>query len=82
MNTPQTPYTINGIIRRRLEKKEEIRQSKERMQHITQELFAPQKSKTRIEGLMQHVNTGIAAYDGIMTGIKILHRIRKIFNRK
>ena len=74
MNTPQTPYTINGIIRRRLEKKEEIRQSKERMQHITQELFAPQKSKTKIEGLMQHVNTGIAAYDGIMTGMKIFNR--------
>ena len=47
MNTPQTPYTINGIIRRRLEKKEEIRQSKERMQHITQEYLLRKRARPK-----------------------------------
>lgn len=32
--------------------------------------------------MMQHVNMGIAAYDGVMTGIKVLRRIRTFFGSK
>lgn len=52
------------------------------MQTLAQDLFAPNESKNKLDGLMQHVNMGIAAYDGIMTGIKILHRVRGFFDRK
>ena len=62
-----------------LDKKAELLQSKERMQQLARQLFAPQESKTKFEGMMQHINTGIAAYDGIMTGMKILRRIRTFF---
>ena len=36
----------------------------------------------RIDSLMQQINMGIAAYDGLMTGIKILRRVRGFFGGK
>jgi hypothetical protein len=79
MNTQEPHYTIEMIRQQRLDKKAELLQSKERMQQLARQLFAPQESKTKFEGMMQHINTGIAAYDGIMTGMKILRRIRTFF---
>lgn len=31
------------------------------------ELFAPVEHKGGVEGIMQHINTGIAVYDGVRT---------------
>ena len=75
-------YTLEDIIARKQAKRKEILQSKECLQTLAQDLFAPNESKNKLDGLMQHVNMGIAAYDGIMTGIKILRRVRGFFDRK
>ena len=75
-------YTIEGIRERRLAKREELKQSKDRMQNLSQQLFAPQQGKNKIDSLMQQVNMGIAAYDGLMTGTKILRRVRGFFGDK
>ena len=81
-NIPQPPYySVESIAQRRAEKKEEILRSKARSQNLTQELFAPQKSKNQMDNMMQHINAGIAAYDGLMTGLKILRRVRGFFSR-
>lgn len=76
MNEQQIPsspstYTLETITQRRLAKKAELRNSKEQIMEFSRELFAPQQSKTKFDNLMQQVNAGIAAYDGLMTGIKI-----------
>lgn len=34
-----------------------------------------------MDNMMQHINAGIAAYDGLMTGLKILRRVRGFFSR-
>ena len=81
-NIPQPPYySVESIAQRRAEKKEEILRSKARIQNLTQELFATQKSKNQMDNMMQHINAGIAAYDGLMTGLKILRRVRGFFSR-
>ena len=81
-NIPQPPYySVESIAQRRAEKKEEILRYKARIQNLTQELFAPQKSKNQMDNMMQHINAGIAAYDGLMTGLKILRRVRGFFSR-
>ena len=54
MNTQQPYYTIEIIRQQRLNKKEELLQSKERMQQLAHQLFAPQESKNKFEGMMQH----------------------------
>lgn len=75
-------YTIEAISRMRLRKKRELKASKERIQELTQELFSPRQSKNKMENLMQHVNAGIAAWDGVRTGLMILKRMRAFFRKK
>ncbi len=86
MNEPKETYpiiyTIEMISQRRLEKKQQLRDSKQRIHELTQELLAPQTSQSKMENMMQHVNAGIAAYDGIRTGMLILRRIRALFPKK
>lgn len=80
MNTEQqVSYSIEGIRERRLAKREELKLSKGRMQDLTQQLFAPQQGKNKIDSLMQQVNMGIAAYDGLMTGIKNIASGARLF---
>lgn len=76
------PYSMELISQKRAEKKQQLHESKTRIQALAQDLFAPQESQNKIENLMQHVNAGIAAYDGIRTGIMILRRIRAFFPKK
>lgn len=84
MNEIKTPinYSVEMISKLRDQKKQELRDSKARIQQLTENLFAPQQSKNKMENLMQHVNAGIAAYDGLRTGIMIFQRIHRFFNRK
>lgn len=84
MDEIKTPinYSVEMISKLRDQKKQELRNSKARIQQLTENLFAPQQSKNKMENLMQHVNAGIAAYDGLRTGIMIFQRIHRFFNRK
>lgn len=75
-------YSVETISQLRAQKRQELRDSKERIQRLTENLFAPQQSKNKMENIMQHVNAGIAAYDGLRTGIMIFQRIHRFFNRK
>lgn len=80
METQHT-YTIEEIDKLRNEKKEEVRQSKGRLQQLGKDLLAPQENEGRLNTLMRNVNMCIAAYDGIMTGMKILQRVKTYFKR-
>lgn len=87
MNEQQIPsspsfYTLEMITKRRMAKKAELKASKEQIMEFSRNLFAPQQSKTKFDNVMQQINAGIAAYDGLMTGIKIFQRIRRFFRRK
>lgn len=77
-----TIITLEEITRRKNEKREEVRKSKARMVQTIRGMFVPEENKGGVEGLMQHVSTGIAVYDGVMTGIKIMRRIKSLFIRK
>ena len=74
-------YNLESIRQMRMSKREELKESKKRMITIGQELFNPPQSKSKMDSMMNHVNAGIAAYDGIMTGMKILQRVRRFFRR-
>ena len=83
-NTPnKTPIiTLEVIAQRKAEKLEEVQQAKKEMVQTIHELFAPVEHKGGVVGIMQHINTGIAVYDGVRTGIKIMQRIRGYFLKK
>ena len=66
----------------RRDKLKEIRAVGTTIKNTTHGFFSPQERQTGVNGLMQHVGTGIAIYDGVRTGIKIIRQIRKMFKRR
>lgn len=83
-NTPDKPtvITLEVIAQQKAEKLKEVQKTKENISGLVRELFAPTESQNGMMGLMHHVNTGIAVYDGVRTGIKIMQRIRSFFRKK
>ena len=63
-------YSVQLISQLRAKKKQELKESKERILSLTQELFTPQQSKNKAENLMQHINAGIAAAKQIVGFLK------------
>ena len=79
--TISSVYTLETIAQLRRDKKAEVQASKDLIHDLSRNLFVPHESKNKFDLLMQQVNAGIAAYDGLMTGIKIFRRIRGFFTR-
>ncbi len=74
--------TPEVIAKMKADKQAEIKQTKEEITRTLHELFAPIEGKGGMEGFMHHVNTGIAMYDGVCTGIKIIQRVKRYFRKK
>lgn len=88
MNTPNptspTPLslTLESLVRLKAEKLEEVRASKRRIGEQMQQLFAPLKPQSRENVLTQHINSCLAIFDGLMTGIRIMRKIQRFFRRR
>ena len=74
--------TLEDIALRKAELQKEIQEKKENIKELSRELFAPLEPATnKANAMMRAFNTGMAIYDGAMTGVKIVRRIRKLFRR-
>ncbi len=86
MNTlnesPQTPVTLEMISQQKAEKLTEIRASKQRITDTVRQLFRPDETSAGSNMLVNNFSSGIAIFNGVMTGFKIIKRIRSLFRRK
>lgn len=81
MNTQIPPkITLEEITRRKKELLAEIHVQKQAMTATVHEIFAPlAPANNKADAIMRSFNTGMAVFDGIMMGIKIMRKIRKYF---
>ena len=84
MNTgiSKPQITLEEITRQKKAVRLQIREQRARIQQTATELFSPVKATTKVEMLMNSVNSGIAVFDGVMTGLRIMRRVRGLFRRK
>ena len=86
MNTqPETPnpvITLDRICQQKAEKLAEIRASKQRIANQARELFHPAETIGSANALMNNFRSGMAIFNGVMTGFKIIKRIRGLFRRR
>ena len=86
MNTPKTTpkevITLDKIYQQKAEKLAEIQASKQRIANQTRELFHPSETTNGTNALVNNFSSGIAIFNGIMTGFKIIKRIRNLFRSK
>lgn len=86
MNTNDTPrteiLTLEELQRQRAEALEEVRAQKQVMANTARNLFAPVvPAANKGTALMRAFNTGMAVFDGIMLGLKLMRKTRNLFKR-
>lgn len=80
----QTPhkYTLEEISERKKLLLGEIQIQKKLMTTITRDIFAPvAPAANKADSLMRSFNTGMAIFDGVMVGIKLMRKIRSYFRK-
>ena len=91
--TPQK-FTLEEIAERKKKLLNEIHAQKKAMTATTREIFAPLAPATNItreifaplapatnkaDAIMRSFNTGMAVFDGVVMGIKIMRKVRAYF---
>lgn len=81
MSTQITPkLTLENIAQRKKKLQGEIQVQKKEMTATVREIFAPlAPANNKADAIMRSFNTGMAVFDGVMLGIKIMRKIRKYF---
>lgn len=79
--TPQK-ITLEDIARRKQEVLDEIHGQTKAMTATTRRIFAPLAPvASGSSTLMRSFNTGMAIFDGVMLGIKVMRKMRSLFKR-
>lgn len=74
--------TLEDICKRKEALKWQLEKQKSVIHSAVKETFSPTPSEKAAHPLMRKFSTGIAIFDGIVTGVKIIRKIKKIFKRK
>jgi len=81
METPKQEITLEEISQRKEKLLKDIRQQKEQMKATASDLFAPVKPTSKAGAIMHSINSGMAVFDGVILGMKVIKRIRKAFRK-
>ena len=75
-------FTLEEIAERKKKLLNEIHAQKKVMTATTREIFAPLAPATnKADAIMRSFNTGMAIFDGVVLGIKIMKKMRTYFRR-
>lgn len=81
--TPVEPRDMMAYIRtRKNEIRQEIRQSNAQMRTTMQAMFTAPKAGNKMESIFNVIDQGMAVYDGVMLGMRVMRNVRRIFGRK
>ena len=82
-DTVQTEIlTLEDLQQQKAEALEELRAQQQIMADTAQNLFAPiAPAADKGTAIMRAFNTGMAVFDGVMLGVKLMGKVRKIFRR-
>lgn len=80
---PKTVYTLEQISQQKAAKLEEIRASRQRLNDTTRKIFRPaQEAVGGANTFMSNVHSGMAIFNGVITGFKIIRQLRALFYRR
>ena len=86
MNMNDTVQTeilaLEDLQQQKAEALEELRAQQQIMADTARNLFAPiAPAADKGTAIMRAFNTGMAVFDGVMLGVKLMRKVRKIFRR-
>ncbi|WP_321480725.1 hypothetical protein [uncultured Bacteroides sp.] len=72
--------TLEDIASRKAEVLKEIQNQKRIMTEATRDIFAPYSGAMKSgNAFIKRLNTGMALFDGVILGIRMMKKIRKMF---
>lgn len=75
-------YTLEEIDQLKKNVLAEIEIEKKAMMSTVHQIFAPlAPPASKTDSIMRSFNTGIAVFDGVMLGIKIIKNVRSLFRK-
>ena len=82
-DTVQTEIlTLEDLQQQKAEALEELRAQQQIMADTARNLFAPiAPAADKGTAIKRAFNTGMAVFDGVMLGVKLMRKVRKIFRR-
>ena len=82
-DTVQTEIlTLEDLQQQKAEALEELRAQQQIMADTARNLFAPiAPAADKGTAIMRAFSTGMAVFDGVMLGVKLMRKVRKIFRR-
>lgn len=73
-------YTLDLIREEKRKVRKQIRKSSDRIKKTYRDMIAPpKKPATKMETFMNAFDQGMAIYDGVMMGMRIVRTIRSMF---
>ena len=79
---PTEILTLEDLQQQKAEALEELRAQQQIMADTARNLFAPiAPAADKGTAIMRAFNTGMAVFDGVMLGVKLMRKVRKIFRR-
>mgnify|MGYP001056092132 FL=1 len=78
-----TTDALKDIQNRKAEVKGKLKESTNILRETTQDLFAPPvQATTRFGSVMNIMNQGLAIYDGVTMGMRVVRNLRRVFGRR
>lgn len=83
-NTPDTTsISLESIAQRKQEVRKKLHLQKQIMTDTARDLFAPlAPAADKGNAIMRAFNTGMAVFDGVMLGLRMMKRVRRMFSSK
>lgn len=83
-NTPTAPQdALDSVRTRKAEVKAQIKASSTYIKTATRQLFTPPpKATSKLGTFMNMVDQGMAIYDGVLIGMRVVRNVRRIFGRR
>ncbi len=75
-------YSRRRIAEMKRQKREELRQSKEKLAAMAKTILEPRSTYEKADKISTYIQAGIALYDGVCMGAKLLARLRRFFGRE
>lgn len=84
MNTPPNTrqpqdYTLEDLAQIKANLKDKIALKKDKIEELADSLFSPIQSASTSFSLLKNLKTGIAIFNGVALGIKIMRKFRQFF---
>ncbi|MGN0036872.1 MAG: hypothetical protein ACI36X_06625 [Bacteroidaceae bacterium] len=82
MKTNTSPTLgLQEIAQRKAALREQLSKQRAVVVQTAQEVFAPTPEEKSLHPLMQQFSRGLALYDGVMTGLRIMRRVRRFLSK-